>query len=188
MVLYSWLALRWAIDQFQREEVLFREAERLDIGLWLRRLFRDKEALPSAGQAVFCFVLILVLHWLSLGFGRRLPLLAHGGIRYLAFMAAPPLFMALLLTTRPQQGLACACRRGGRGQQRRCWPCCCCAAAGLAHCVGPANSSRGLKQLAPGAPPLAGTLQVGSRRSSSSSSCWRCCRRRARSWRSAASS
>ena len=39
-VLYGWLALRWAVTQFQREEVLFREAERLDIGLWLRRLFR----------------------------------------------------------------------------------------------------------------------------------------------------
>ena len=52
MIVYSWLALRWAIGQFQREEVLFREAERLDIGLWLRRLFRDKEPLPSAGEAL----------------------------------------------------------------------------------------------------------------------------------------
>ena len=38
--IYGWLALRWAVWQFQREEVLFREAERLDVGLWLRRLFR----------------------------------------------------------------------------------------------------------------------------------------------------
>src|SRR5262249_19265365 len=30
LLIYSWLALRWAIEQFQREEVLFREAERLD--------------------------------------------------------------------------------------------------------------------------------------------------------------
>jgi sodium transport system permease protein len=44
MVLYSWLALRWAVGQFRREEVLFREAERLDVGLWLRRLFRRKAA------------------------------------------------------------------------------------------------------------------------------------------------
>ena len=53
--LYSCLALRWAIEQFQREEVLFREAERLDLILWLRRLFRDKEATPTTGQAFFCF-------------------------------------------------------------------------------------------------------------------------------------
>ena len=40
--LYGWLALRWAVAQFQREEVLFREAERLEVGLWLRRLFGRK--------------------------------------------------------------------------------------------------------------------------------------------------
>jgi sodium transport system permease protein len=106
MVIYSWLALRWAIGQFQREEVLFREAERLDIGLWLRRLFREKEALPTAGQAFFCFALLLVLRWLSLGFGRDKPVLSLTAVCQLAFTAAPPLFMALLLTTRPRQGLA----------------------------------------------------------------------------------
>jgi sodium transport system permease protein len=106
MVLYSWLALRWAIEQFQREEVLFREAERLDLGLWLRHLLRDKEALPSAGEAFFGFGLIFGLHWLSFHVGTRLSLLARTGISQLAFVAAPTLFMALLLTTRPRQGLA----------------------------------------------------------------------------------
>lgn len=105
MVIYSWLALRWAIEQFQREEVLFREAERLDLGLWLKRLLREKEALPSAGQALFCFAIILSLRWLSFGVGHNLPLLTRTGIQQLAFVAAPPLFMALLLTTRPLHGL-----------------------------------------------------------------------------------
>jgi sodium transport system permease protein len=105
-VVYSWLALRWAIEQFQREEVLFREAERLDLRLWLRRLFRDKEALPSVGQALFCFGLILGLHWMSLGAGGPALGGALHAIRFLAFVAAPPLFMALLLTTRPLEGLA----------------------------------------------------------------------------------
>ena len=45
--------------------MLFREAERLEIGLWLRRLFREKEALPSAGQAFFCFAVIMALRWAS---------------------------------------------------------------------------------------------------------------------------
>ncbi|HTU90998.1 MAG TPA: type II CAAX endopeptidase family protein, partial [Gemmataceae bacterium] len=109
MLVYSWLALRWAIEQFQREEVLFREAERLDLKLWLRRLFRDKEALPSAGQALFCFALIFGLHWLSLSAGGRVSLVSYNAVRYLAFVAAPPLFMALLLTTRPLQGLSLRC-------------------------------------------------------------------------------
>jgi sodium transport system permease protein len=113
MVLYSWLALRWAIEQFQREEVLFREAERLDLKLWLRRLFREKEALPSGGEALFCFGLILGLQWLTFSIGGRElftdrslgRFLNLSIVRYLAFVAAPPLFMAIMLTTRPLSGL-----------------------------------------------------------------------------------
>lgn len=106
MLVYSWLSLRWAIEQFQREEVLFREAERLDLKLWLRRLFRDKEPLPSVGQALFCFALIFALHLLSLGVGNRVSQLSFHAVRYLAFVATPPLFMVLLLTSRPLQGLS----------------------------------------------------------------------------------
>jgi sodium transport system permease protein len=105
IVLYSWLALRWAIEQFQREEVLFREAERLDVRLWLRRLLRDKEPLPTAGQALFCFGLLLVLRWLSAGLGADSALPVRSSVIDLAFVAAPPLFMALLLTTRPRTSL-----------------------------------------------------------------------------------
>jgi sodium transport system permease protein len=106
IVLYSWLALRWAIEQFQREEVLFREAERLDVRLWLRRLLRDKEPAPTAGQALFCFGLLLALRWLSLGVGADAPLLVRSSVIELAFVAAPPLFMGLLLTTRPRASLS----------------------------------------------------------------------------------
>ncbi|HVS40565.1 MAG TPA: type II CAAX endopeptidase family protein, partial [Gemmataceae bacterium] len=110
IVIYSWLALRWAVGQFQREEVLFREAERLDLVLWLRRLFREKEPLPTAGQAFFCFALILALHWASLGLGggkdaSLTGVLGLTAVVQLAFTAAPALFMALLLTTRPGRGL-----------------------------------------------------------------------------------
>ena len=104
--LYSWMALRWAIDQFQREEVLFREAERVDVRLWLRHLFRDKETRPTTGQALFCFALLLALRWLSGSLGQEVPLLVRSGIVVAAFVAAPPVFMALLLTTRPRQVLA----------------------------------------------------------------------------------
>jgi sodium transport system permease protein len=106
MALYSWLALRWAIEQFKREEVLFREAERLEITLWLRRLFREKEALPSTGQALFCFTLIVALRWIASEAGDPGSLVIRTGISYLAFVATPPLLMVLLLTTRPRHGLA----------------------------------------------------------------------------------
>jgi sodium transport system permease protein len=105
VVLYSGLALHWAIEQFKREEVLFREAERLEVRLWLRRLLRDKDVLPSAGQAIFCFALILALRWLMLGVDPRASLVARTAVVYLTCVAAPPLLMALLLTTRPRLGL-----------------------------------------------------------------------------------
>ena len=104
MVIYCWLALRWAIEQFQREEVLFREAERLDVGLWLKRLFRDKELLPSTGQALFCFLLVLVLHWFTLSAVASPPTLTHVAVSYLVSVTVP-LFMALMLTRRPAAAL-----------------------------------------------------------------------------------
>src|SRR5207253_2095879 len=106
VVLYSGLALHWAIEQFKREEVLFREAERLELRLWLRRLLREKEALPSTGQAVFCFAVIIALRWLALGLDAHASLVARTAVAYLAYVAAPPLLMGLLLTTRPRLGLA----------------------------------------------------------------------------------
>jgi sodium transport system permease protein len=105
IILYSWLALRWAIEQFRREEVLFREAERLDLGLWLRRVFREKEPLPSTGQAIFCLMVIMALRWFFYSGATGHALLASTAVAYLAFAAAPPLFMSLMLTTRPLLGL-----------------------------------------------------------------------------------
>jgi sodium transport system permease protein len=48
----------------------------------------------------------VALRWLSLGVGTELSLLTRTGIAQLAFVATPPLFMVILLTTRPAGGLA----------------------------------------------------------------------------------
>ncbi|MBI3409180.1 MAG: CPBP family intramembrane metalloprotease [Planctomycetes bacterium] len=105
IALYSWLALRWAIEQFQREEVLFREAERLDILLWLKSLLRDKEPTPTTAQAFFLFAAIIGLHWMSMGMGRDLPLMVHAAVSLLAFVAAPALFMSVMMHTEPRRTL-----------------------------------------------------------------------------------
>ena len=105
MAMYSLLALRWAIEQFKREEVLFREAERLEIRLWLRRLLREKESLPSTGQAACCFGLIVALRWLISG-SHDGSIVVHTAVAYLAFVMTPPLLMALILTTRPRHSLS----------------------------------------------------------------------------------
>ncbi len=98
---YCYLALHWAVQQFNREEVLFREAERTDLRLMLKRLIHDKQPLPSAGMAMTLFVTILFLQWiLSTNLGRA------GALRQIALLqvvcvGAPTLLMAVLLTSRP---------------------------------------------------------------------------------------
>ena len=58
------LSIRWAVDQFNSESVLFRESERLDMGLWLRHLLRDRQPTPTvAAAAVCCGVLILMVNF-----------------------------------------------------------------------------------------------------------------------------
>ena len=64
------LAVRWAVDQFNSETVLFRESERLDIGLWLRRLAHDRRPTPSVAAAVSCGLLILLITFVIQGLAR----------------------------------------------------------------------------------------------------------------------
>jgi sodium transport system permease protein len=107
-VVYGAIALRWAIDQFQREDVLFREAERFDLRIWVRHLLRDKEPTPTGGQSLFCFALMLTLAWFlmqylaSSGLASSIFAMAAGQV---AFILTPPLAMALLLTSSPRKTL-----------------------------------------------------------------------------------
>ncbi len=107
---YSLLALWWSIDQFQREEVLFREAERFELKIWLRHLMRDKEPLPSFTHAVFCFLLILLLQFASFRYLSRAAMSPSGGmdmmqtmkvmlVQQMALIASPALMMGIMLTT-----------------------------------------------------------------------------------------
>jgi sodium transport system permease protein len=112
IALYSWLALRWAIEQFNREDVLFREAERLDVLLWLKRLFREKEPVPTAGQAFFCLALLIGLRWLTLGMGAGWSPELRTAIGQVAFVAMPALFMVILLNTHPADAMYLRLPRG----------------------------------------------------------------------------
>lgn len=101
-----WIAVRWAVDQFNSESVLFRESERFDIGLWFRHLLRDRGPTPTVGGAVFCGVLILMIRFFLS------PMLAGGSdfavnqtITLLVIVLTPALLMTILLTTSPRQTL-----------------------------------------------------------------------------------
>jgi sodium transport system permease protein len=107
---YSLLALWWAVDLFSREDVLFREAERFEIKIWLRHLLRDKEPTPSFTEAGICFVMIMFLQFGALKFMSGIMADSAGMspdmvmmkllvMQQLVIIATPALFMGILLTS-----------------------------------------------------------------------------------------
>ncbi len=103
-IVYGWVALKWAVDLFKREDVVFREAEVFDLRLWLRHLVRDKEPTPGAGPAILCFALMISLTWflmLALSTAAPLRTLVVG---HLAIIG-PPLALTLLLCSDPARTL-----------------------------------------------------------------------------------
>ena len=107
-----WLAVRWAVEQFNKESVIFRESERFAVGLWLRHLMRDRGPTPSAAEGLFCGVLILVLTFIFrsavappadfYGFARVTLVLQ------LAVILAPAVLMAMMLTAQSAADAAAA--------------------------------------------------------------------------------
>ncbi|MFV1966766.1 MAG: ABC transporter permease subunit/CPBP intramembrane protease, partial [Pirellulaceae bacterium] len=103
------LSIRWAIDQFNNESVLFRESERWQLGLWLRHVMRDREATPSIGQALLCGMLILIIRFFA-AFYMQMPETWSGFatstiVTLIAFVATPALLMAVVLTRSPAKAL-----------------------------------------------------------------------------------
>ena len=114
-LIYGAIALRWAIDQIEREDVLFREAERFDFRMWVRHLLRDKEPTPNGGEALFCFALMITLEWFlmqSLATSGRASSLTGLAAGQVGVILAPPLAMTLLLTSDPRQTLRLSWPRG----------------------------------------------------------------------------
>jgi sodium transport system permease protein len=97
----SFLAIRWAIDQFNSESVLFRESERLNLTLWAKYLFRDRRATPRFGAAMLCAIVILLGRFLA-GFLASTPESFAGLgisllITQLVIVVAPVLFLTSAL-------------------------------------------------------------------------------------------
>jgi sodium transport system permease protein len=103
------LSIRWAVEQFNSESVLFRASERLDVGLWLKHLLRDRQPTPSVAAAVCCGVLILMVGFF-LSCSMTMPEGLGGFARtilksQLLVIAVPALLMTFLLTGSPRQTL-----------------------------------------------------------------------------------
>jgi len=106
---YAAVALWWAIEQFQREEVLFRDTEQFDLRLWIKHLLRDKEPVPTAIEAMLCFGLIMLLQFGAMqslnnaisksGASKDLVMIQMLLVQQVAVIAATPLIMGTILTS-----------------------------------------------------------------------------------------
>ncbi|BBO33485.1 ABC transporter permease subunit/CPBP intramembrane protease [Lacipirellula parvula] len=105
------LAIRWAEEQFNRESVLFRESERLELGRWLVHLVRDRQATPSFAQASLCVALILIVQFFvslsaaapdefTFAFLAKMLIVSQ-----LACVFAPAILMTIMLTREPARTL-----------------------------------------------------------------------------------
>ncbi len=104
---YSMLALWWAIELYNSEDVLFREAEKFNLRLWFRQMLRTKDAVPAFPEAVLCFFTILMLQFVAMKYmttdfdapdpGSSMMRLIV--VQQLAMIACPAVFMGMLLTT-----------------------------------------------------------------------------------------
>lgn len=54
------LAIRWAIRQFESEAVMFSEADRWNMRLWLHQVWRDRGETASPTEAILCGMIILI--------------------------------------------------------------------------------------------------------------------------------
>lgn len=62
IVVAAWIGVRWAVSQFQREDILFLEGDEIKWTSFLRRRSRaDKPAVPGMGMVWFTYILSLIL-------------------------------------------------------------------------------------------------------------------------------
>ena len=103
------MAIRWAVEQFNCEAVLFRESERLDLRLWAAAVVARRRPTPSAAAAVCCGVLILMLHFFvscSLTAPADFGGLARTFlVPQLLVIVPPALLMTLIFTRSPRETL-----------------------------------------------------------------------------------
>ena len=98
-----WFAVRWAVDQFNRESVLFREGERVDVGNWIRHKLRDRGPTPTALEALLCGVILLVIRFYAMSSMKQpdsfVGFAVSSAVMQIALIATPAMLMAVMLTS-----------------------------------------------------------------------------------------
>ena len=102
-------SIRWAVEQFNSEAVLFRESERLDLALWLKHVFRDRQPTPTVSAAVVCGVSILMLKFFIELAATQTATFRDFAIQavmlQIAVILTPALILTFSITTSPAQTL-----------------------------------------------------------------------------------
>lgn len=104
-----WLSIRWVVNQFNSETVLFRASERFGVGAWFAHVIRERNELPSLGSAILCGIIILVAKFF-IGFVVQPPtnfseFSKQTVIILVATIAVPAVMMALVLARKPARAL-----------------------------------------------------------------------------------
>ncbi|MBM4093771.1 MAG: CPBP family intramembrane metalloprotease, partial [Planctomycetes bacterium] len=110
------VAIRWAVNQFNNESVLFRESERWDPRLWIRHVFRSRGMTPTMAQAVACGVLLLTIRFFAV-FAAPDVRTWHEFARMqfltlVVLVALPALLLTMALTRSPRATLLLTPPRG----------------------------------------------------------------------------
>lgn len=105
-----WLALRWAIRQFESEAVMFREADRWSVKLWMRHLWRDRGDTASPTEAVLCGLIIIIgMFFAQFVAGSTIhdfkSIATMTVIVQIALILTPCVLMAMFLTRSPRRAL-----------------------------------------------------------------------------------
>lgn len=104
-----WLAIRWVVQQFNSETVLFRASERFGVGAWFKQVMQDRHDLPTVGNAVLLGITILLIKFF-ISFAMQAPGSWFGFAKQtvivlVATVAMPAILMALILTRNAAKSL-----------------------------------------------------------------------------------
>ncbi|MEX0791559.1 MAG: ABC transporter permease subunit/CPBP intramembrane protease [Pirellulaceae bacterium] len=92
----TWVSIRWAIDQFNNESVLFRESEQFSLKLWARHIWRDRKATPTASQAIMMGLGLLLIKTFGGGWIAP-PESALGFVRYMLTIQLVTILLPVIL-------------------------------------------------------------------------------------------
>ena len=104
-----WLSIRWAVHQFNRESVLFRESERVGLRIGLQHWWRIRQDTPGVAGALCCGLLLLFVRFIA-GSRTTMPttwneFMTTQTIVQVGLLALPAILLARLLGRRVGRSL-----------------------------------------------------------------------------------